>query len=368
MAGTMTLFLGGDVMTGRGIDQVLPYSVDPVLHEPHSRDARHYVELAEEASGPIERPLAYQDLWGVALTVLERVRPDARIINLETAVTTSDDWDRRKRIHYRMHPGNVGLLRTARIDACVLANNHVLDWGRTGLLETLQALRVTGVRTAGAGRDLAEARAPAALETKSGRLLVFSNALPGAGVPLDWNATPVRPGVNVLPDATDEQVERVAAEVRGYRRPGDRTLVSLHWGPNWGYGVPSTHRRFARRLVDERVADIVFGHSSHHPMAAEVYSGRLILYGAGDLLNDYEGIGGREEFRPELTLMYFPVLEPDGALASLELVPLRVRRLRLEPASADEGSWLAERLTREGRALGTAVEHTPGGTLQLRWG
>jgi poly-gamma-glutamate capsule biosynthesis protein CapA/YwtB (metallophosphatase superfamily) len=364
---TMTLFLAGDVMPGRGIDQALLHSVDPMLFEPAVKDARRYLELAEQRSGPIERPLSYEQVWGVALRELERVSPDARVINLEVALTASRDWNRHKGIHYRSHPANVALLRAARIDACVIANNHVLDWGVAGLLETLRVLDDAGVRAAGAGRDRSAARAPAVLRSSAGRLLVFSYALPSAGVPRAWAAASSQPGVNLLEDVSDAQAERVVGAVRAWRREGDRAIVSLHWGPNWGYAVPAAHRRFARRLVDEEAADVVFGHSSHHPLGIEVYRGRLILYGAGDLLNDYEGIGGREAFRPELALMYFPALEPDGLLASLELAPVRVRRLRLERPGREETSWLAERSTRHGAAFGTAVEVTEAGRLRLRW-
>ena len=55
---SITLFLCGDVMTGRGIDQLLAHPSEPTLHEPYVRDARRYVELAEEVHGPIERPVA----------------------------------------------------------------------------------------------------------------------------------------------------------------------------------------------------------------------------------------------------------------------------------------------------------------------
>jgi poly-gamma-glutamate synthesis protein (capsule biosynthesis protein) len=112
----VTLFLCGDVMTGRGIDQVLAHPGKPHLQEQYVR-----------ASGPIERPVASEYIWGDALAELERVRPDARIVNLETAVTTAEDAWPGKAVHYRMHPANVSCLTAARIDCCVLANNHVLD-------------------------------------------------------------------------------------------------------------------------------------------------------------------------------------------------------------------------------------------------
>ena len=79
------------------------------------------------------------------------MQPDARIINLETAVTRSSDRAN-KGINYRMSPENAGCLAAAKIDCCLLANNHVLDWGRAGLLETLTTLQKLNVKAAGAGQ------------------------------------------------------------------------------------------------------------------------------------------------------------------------------------------------------------------------
>ena len=63
----MRLFLCGDVMTGRGIDQALSHPVNPILYESYVRDAREYVALAEKANGPIPRPLSVDYIWGDAL-------------------------------------------------------------------------------------------------------------------------------------------------------------------------------------------------------------------------------------------------------------------------------------------------------------
>src|SRR2546426_3787271 len=123
------IFLSGDVMTGRGIDQILARPGNPALRELHVKDARAYVRTAEATNGPIPQPAEASWIWGDALGELERLRPEARIINLETAVTRSDDYWTGKGIHYRMHPANIGCLRVAGIDACALANNHVLDFG-----------------------------------------------------------------------------------------------------------------------------------------------------------------------------------------------------------------------------------------------
>jgi poly-gamma-glutamate synthesis protein (capsule biosynthesis protein) len=363
------VFLCGDVMTGRGIDQILQHPGDPRIFEGYVRSAREYVAIAEQASGPVPRAVDPAYVWGDALAELERARLDARIVNLETAVTDSGDPWPGKGIHYRMHPANVSCLTAAQLDCCTLANNHVLDWGYAGLRQTLETLRGAGLRMAGAGRDSAEATAPAVIDVSGGRrVLVFAYASPSAGVPTDWAARPHRPGLNVLDEAAPGAVERVAREVGLWRRPGDLVVASLHWGGNWGYEVPAEQRTLAHRLIDDAGVDVIHGHSSHHPRPIEVHSNKLILYGCGDFINDYEGIAGHEAFRPELGLMYLPEFDSmTGQLTRLQLVATRIRRLRVERAATEDASWLQERLNREARAFGTRIEAQPGGRYQLQW-
>lgn len=74
--------------------------------------------------------------------------PDVRVINLETAITTSPTPWPGKGIHYRCHPANVATLAAAGIDVAVLSNNHVMDWGAMGLVQTLEALAASGEATA----------------------------------------------------------------------------------------------------------------------------------------------------------------------------------------------------------------------------
>jgi poly-gamma-glutamate synthesis protein (capsule biosynthesis protein) len=360
---TLRLALGGDVMTGRGIDQILRRPVDPALHEPWITSALDYVRLAEEASGEIPRGVAPDYIWGDALGALAARAPELRIVNLETAVTTSEAHAP-KGINYRMHPANIGVLTAAGIDAVTLANNHVLDWGEAGLLETLETLEAAGVPFACAGRTAAEAAEPVALAAGPGRVLLFGIGAPSSGIPPGWEAGP-GPGVNLHLDH-DRTVRGIARAAAALRRPGDRVVVSIHWGANWGYEVPDRQRRLAWDLIDEAGADVVHGHSSHHPKAVALHSGRPILYGCGDLINDYEGIGGRGEYRGELSLIYLPELGADGALAALAMLPFRVRRFRLEAAGPEDRAWLAARMDRECARFGARVEEA-GGALRLAW-
>jgi len=143
----LTLWLAGDVMTGRGIDQVMAHPCSPELYEGWVRDAREYVKLAEK-------------------------------------------------VHGRMNPSHVHALKAAHLDVCSLANNHVLDWGIDGLRETLSALQAAGLHTAGAGQNRKAAEAPAMWRSpQGGRWLVFAWASADSGVPHSWQAMAQQPGI-----------------------------------------------------------------------------------------------------------------------------------------------------------------------------
>jgi poly-gamma-glutamate capsule biosynthesis protein CapA/YwtB (metallophosphatase superfamily) len=358
------IFLCGDVMTGRGIDQILPHPCNSELHEDWAQSAADYVELAEKTNGQIQAPVAPSYIWGAALDQLNLVRPDVRIINLETSITRNDAYIP-KGINYRMSPENAECLRTAGIDCCVLGNNHVLDWDRSGLLETLANLKRLRIKSTGAGRNLVQASTPAALEIEgTGRVIVFAFASVTSGVPRNWAATPKVAGVNLLPNFSQATVGRIADQVAHVKQTGDVIIASIHWGPNWGYEIPEEHRSFAHALIDQALVSVVHGHSSHHPKAIETYKNQLILYGCGDFLNDYEGIRGYEEFRGDLTLMYFADFNSfTGHLIDLEMVPLQMRRFQLVPASDADILWLQRTLDRESGRFGVQIKLKPDGRL-----
>jgi poly-gamma-glutamate capsule biosynthesis protein CapA/YwtB (metallophosphatase superfamily) len=365
----ITIFMAGDVMIGRGIDQVLPHPSDPLIHEPFMQSAQGYVDLAEQASGPIPQPVDFAYIWGNALEEWERVKPDARLINLETSVTTSNDYWPGKGIHYRMHPQNIPSLAAAKIDLCSLANNHALDWGYAGLAETLETLHKANIHTAGAGQDLQQAETPAMLEAEGkGRVIMFSYGLATSGIPISWAASADRPGVNLLADLSDQTIRHIKAKVEEVEQPGDVVVASIHWGSNWGYDIPSEQSVFAHKLIDEAGVDVIHGHSSHHVKGIEVYQGKPIVYGAGDFLNDYEGIGGYEHSRPDLVLMYFVSVDPaTGKLIHLQMTPMQIMHFKVNRASSADALWLTDLLNREGEQFGTQVEINPDSTLTLRW-
>ena len=361
--------MGGDVMLGRGIDQALPHPSNPVIYEQYMKSAKGYIEIAERKNGPIPYPVSYAYVWGYALDEFKRVSPDLRVINLETSVTKSDDYWPNKGINYRMSPENIAVLTAAKIDYCSLANNHVLDWGYSGLMETLETLKKADVKSAGAGRSLKEAAMPAVMEIKGkGRVLVFSYGTTTSGIPSSWAASDKKPGVNLLKDLSDKAMNSIKEKAKELQQQGDIIVVSIHWGGNWGYQIAATQVKFAHKLIDEAGVDIIHGHSSHHVKGIEVYKGKLIIYGSGDFLNDYEGIGGYEHFRSELSLMYFVSVEPStGKLVQLQMTPTRIKHFKVNRGSKADALWLRDMLNREGKAFKTGAKLNKDNTLTIQW-
>jgi poly-gamma-glutamate capsule biosynthesis protein CapA/YwtB (metallophosphatase superfamily) len=342
-------------MTGRGVDQILPSPSSPELDEPVVKDARDYVRLAESVNGPIRCPVSYEYVWGDALSEFERRMPDLRAVNLETSITQSGERAP-KGINYRMHPANAACLTAASLELAVLANNHILDYGAGGLTETIEVLDRIGIAHVGAGRDLQEAEQPASFRLGDDhRVMVLAFACGSSGVDLDWAATEQRPGVAYLSNLSETIADAITGRVRGMKRSGDLAILSVHWGPNWGYEIPRSHIRFAHHLIEGGI-DVVYGHSSHHPLAVEIYRDRLILYGCGDLINDYEGIEGYEEFRGDLALMYFATFDPEGQNIGLWMAPMQMRKLQLHAASPADVRWLCKRLDEISRPFGSRIE------------
>ncbi len=139
----------------------------------------------------------------------------------------------------------------------------------------------------------------------------------------------------------------------------------MHWGGNWGYVVPLEQQQFARALIDD--AGVVHGHSSPHPKAVEVHRGKLILYGCGDLINDYEGISGHQNYRDDLRLIYLPTFDRQGRLQSMTMIPYVMRRFALHRATLADASSLRARLATDGEQFHTGVSRNADNSLQLHW-
>ena len=314
----ITVALVGDVMLGRGVNETL-------------------------------RSMRPEEPWGDVLPALSSA--DLRIANLECAITGHDrPWTPTPKVfHFRAEPRAVEVLRAARIDACSLANNHTLDFEEQGLLDTLRHLEAAGIRYAGAGRDREEAARPAFLTartngTRQVALLAFTDNEP------PFAAGPDRPGTNYLPVSMEPQVlRRVEAAVEQARGAGaDVVVFSNHWGPNMVERPNQLFRRFARAVID-RGADVYYGHSAHVFQGVEIYKGKLILYDAGDFIDDY-AVG--ERLRNDRSFVFRVSLE-GRELRRLQLLPVSLQYARVELARGGEREAILGRMVDLSADMGT---------------
>ena len=368
------LLHGGDNMMGRAVQLTFPVQAPGEEWIKDSCTAWHYLTLALHGDGGSTihgEPTAAQELldeirlenqnhghylWSKAQVPLAKP-PDLCLLNLETAVTRSiknPDIPLVKGINYHMHVDNFeSIFKGFPVDTphivVTLANNHGLDYGRQAFdQETLPLLTqsTSPVRVVGCGHNFGEAARPVVVDTKANdRVEVFAFAAGCSGTPYDWWATDQRSGIVGLPairkwEDVDEALYIIQRSLQLAPSSDARPLriISIHWGPNWAMrgsedkAQLEARQQLAHRLIDECGVDLIYGHSSHHIRGIEVYHNRLILYGAGDIINDYEGFenSGEEKYN-RMGAVFVADFDPTtGEWQELYVVPMLMNQLRLE--------------------------------------
>ena len=296
------------------------------------------------------------EMWGDVLPHL--LQADLRIANLECALTRhAQPWTRsRKMFHFRADPGAVRFLQAARIDACALANNHVLDFEERGLRDTLRALDAAGIRHAGAGLDLKQAAAPAQIEVNGAspcRIALFACT---DNQP-DFAAGENHPGTHYLDvSLAADTLARVADAIGQAREAGaDWIVFSNHWGANFVERPAPAFREFARRVI-ELGADVYYGHSAHICQGIEIHRGRPILYDTGDFIDDYAVDPVLRNDRSCL----FKLMFDQGRLQRIELVPVTLDIARVALARGEDFEAIAARMEMLCAELGIALQRQGG--------
>lgn len=331
-------------------------------------------------------------LWGDYRKLILKPPPDLRLMNLETALTRTIDnndipWG--KGINYHFHLSNFeGVMKGYRgvchlcegdttcscqpSPVCVtLANNHIMDYGKRAFEEetlpylTSYAHQHHTTKFAGAGTNIREASRPAhwtlsvppaddaTMEQNQKQrtttdVYVIAAGSGDSGVSINWAATLDSAGVFWLPrldsmNAVDDSIEMLkqwmawhAIDTASLETTNSIVILSIHWGPNWAYRYHGDNqkfrREFAHKCIDECGVDAIYGHSSHHIRGLEKYNGKLIIYGAGDLINDYEGFAnaGDEKYCEFGALFLADIRTDTKELHRLTLVPTIMNRLQLK--------------------------------------
>jgi len=332
------IFLAGDVMLGRLVDQIFPsHNYDPEEHD----HAMKLLKNKSPGSIAIIDLLKHKYVWGDMLPLIKQA--DAKIINLETSVTTSNQKWPNKAFNYRMHPHNIKTLFAAGIDYCSLANNHVLDYVYDGMEDTVKALNEYGIHWSGVGQNDAAAMRPA-IFTKGGiKYCCYSFS----DHPTYWKATHDKPGINYLDteNYTEDDIRRIQTEfhrVKTSENP-DLIVVSIHWGPNYSWKPAKAFQELAHLLIDKG-ADIIHGHSSHHVQGIEIHKGKPIFYGCGDFVDDY---AVDHEYRNDLGFGYFLTYLPQAKkFAQIELVPTKIENFSVNilGSQSKDYAWLADKM------------------------
>lgn len=343
----LLLFLAGDVMLGRGIDQILKYKNNPMIYESFVKDARYYIPNTMKKFSEQGKYVDQFYVWGDLLNNSLFKKSKLKIINLETSITTSED-KQNKAVLYRMHPNNINVIKDVGIDYCHMANNHVMDWGIGGLYQSIDVLMKNNIQFGGIGWSSNMAKMPKIFEIGNKKIYIFSYGDVDSGIPYSWKAT-TNGGVNVISTSNLVTMKNVANDINNFASEADFIIVSIHWGSNWGYDIPEYHREFAHYIIENAKVDLIHGHSSHHFRPIEIYQGKLILYGCGDLINDYETIdnGEKDIYLSWASIAYFPKYNLDTReLLDLVLIPCIIRDMKLVNISERELLNIVNRLNK----------------------
>jgi poly-gamma-glutamate synthesis protein (capsule biosynthesis protein) len=315
----LRMMFGGDVMLGRLVKEVM------------LRDG-------------VDTPLG-------AIAALLR-GADLAIVNLECALTIHPErWPGApKAFYFGAAPMAAQALRNAGVGLVSLANNHILDYGVPGLLDTLSLLDAHGIAHAGAGPDLDAALRPVIVERRGLRIGMAAFCDHQA----DFAAGVDHPGMAWLPmheGAYEAAVEAFARALAPLRAAGcGWTILSLHWGPNMVWRPAPLLRRLAHAAIDQGWK-MVYGHSAHVFHGVELVRDGVILYAAGDLVDDYRVEPG---FRNDHQLL-FELELGDGKLKRMVMHPLFIRRCKVGPADAAQRAWIVGQMGMLCRELGTKV-------------
>ena len=373
-------------MLGRAVQLSFPVQSPGEADITDSCPASHYLDLALHPSAhpdgnpsidKIRRLNAEGNyLWKDYRNISIEPPPDLRVLNFESHITETidnEDAPNWKGIRYHTHIGNLnamlrpfaetthGVERPSPVVVSV-ANNHMMDYGRVALeRETIPALAkleedIPSLKAVGCGRDFLQASKPAMFDFGSkGRVEVFAASSGCSGTPGNWSARDDISGLVGLPGLYDksavEEAVKIVKEAIGLHsslahETGRLRILSIHMGPNWAMkheteSEIACRREVCHRVIEECGVDIVYGHSSHHIRGMEVYKGKLILYGTGDIINDYEGFENRgEEKYNKLGGIYVADIDPStGYFKQLMVIPMFMNRLRLERFTERSQIW-----------------------------
>jgi len=268
--------------------------------------------------------------------------------NVEGPLTNRGAPEQDKTYVFRSPPAAVGTaLKAAGFNVVSLANNHTLDYGAEGLLQTIETLDSIGIQHAGAGADLAAARRPALLQINGQRIAVLSYSMT---LPENFFASHNKAGTAFGHES------HVRADVRAARDQADIVLVSFHWGQEGKTSLRDYQTRLGRSAIDAG-ASAVIGHHPHILQGIERYKDGVILYSLG---NFTFGSYSMRSARSAVAQLHFR----NARLQSVRLFPINVNNFEVQfqpqPLTGAPADAVIDELRTLSSELNTRVENKEG--------
>jgi hypothetical protein len=225
--------------------------------------------------GAVARLLAGGDGLAALRPVLGAA--DVAVVNLETAITDRGT-EQPKTYHFRTSPAALTTLQRAGVDAVSMANNHAVDYGPEGLVDTLAAQAASPIPVVGIGRDAAQAFAPAVFTVRGTTVAVIASTQVDDVTVHTFPATDTKPGI-----AGNLDDSRLLASVRAARQAYDGVVVFLHWGSDY-VGCPDGAQVATATALSRAGVDVVVGGHSHRVQGAGWLGRAYVDYGLGNFV------------------------------------------------------------------------------------
>jgi hypothetical protein len=321
---TGAVLLGGVAMGGTS-----PRGAAPVAVDVEDRDGRFEVTWAGDTfiGDAAEIPIAQHGYDWVMQEIAPLLGGDVVVVNAEAPITTLDEpFTPNKLYSYASDPAGAQALADAGVHVLGLSNNHALDQGTQGLLDTIAHGEAAGMVSFGAGTDDRQAERPLLLEGGDTTIGVVALAK-GYGTRL--TAGPGRAGT--VPFST-------ASIARGYNLAkaagADHVVAYVHWGENYRPEPVSDQLRDAGKFADAGY-ELVIGHGPHVMQGVEMIGPMPVVHSLGNFV--FGTPGSYSEELPGYGLLADTRFGPDG-LEELRLTCITVdnRKVDYQPTGCDE--------------------------------
>lgn len=308
----VTLLVGGDVTVGH-----------------------HYEEYFDEQ---VSKGRSREEMFAYGFKEVKAVADtaDLFLVNLECPFTESAD-KLAKNFNFRARPELVNTLLAGGVDVVSLANNHMMDYGPQGLVDTLMTLEQAKIPHFGAGRTLAEARRPALVTLGGVRFAFLGYFFLGDRniEPSQVYATETTPGVAGHYSDVAAMEKMLREDILAAKAQADVVLPFFHWGVESTYNPLPYQLQLARAAIEAGAAGVLGSHP-HVLQAMELHQGAPVIYSLGNFV-----FGGNWNPKDKRSALLKARFSPGGYLSS-EIIPLRTDRypeLPMQPSvvSGPEG-------------------------------